>query len=43
MGTGGWEVMHADMDAEGDAEEATAKTRQAAKSKQSVRLAHFKR
>ena len=43
MGTGGWEAMHADMDAEGDAEEATAKARQAAKSKQSVRPAHFKR
>jgi hypothetical protein len=43
MGIGGWEAMHADMDAEGDVEEATAKARQAAKSKQSVRPAHFKR
>ena len=30
------------MDAEGDVEEATAKARQAAKSKQSIRPAHFK-
>jgi surface antigen len=36
-------IKHADMDAEGDVEEATAKARQAAKSKQSVRPAHFKR
>jgi integrase len=43
MGIGGWEAMHADMDAEGDLEEATAKARQAAKSKQSIRPAHFKR
>ena len=43
MGIGGWEAMHADMDAEGDVEEATAKARQAAKSKQSSRPAHFKR
>jgi integrase len=43
MGIGGWEAMHADMDAEGDVEEATAKARQAAKSKQSIRPAHFKR
>jgi integrase len=43
MGIGGWEARHADMDAEGDVEEATAKARQAAKSKQSVRPAHFKR
>ena len=43
MGIGGGEAMHADMDAEGDVEEATAKARQAAKSKQSVRPAHFKR
>ena len=43
MGIGGWEAMHADMDAEGDVEEATVKARQAAKAKQSVRPAHFKR
>jgi hypothetical protein len=43
MGIGGWEAMHADMDAEGDVEEATANARQAAKAKQSVRPAHFKR
>jgi integrase len=41
-------IKHADMDAEGDVEEATApknsgKARQAAKSKQSVRPARFKR
>ena len=42
-GIGGWEAMHADIVAEGDVEEATAKARQAAKSKQSIRPAHFKR
>ena len=43
MGIGGWEAMHVEMDAEDAAEEATANARQAAKSKQSLRPAHFKR
>ena len=43
MGIGGWEAMHVEMDAEDAAEEATAKARQAAKSKRSIRPTHFKR
>ncbi len=43
MGIGGWEAMHTDMDAQSDAEEATAKARQAVKSKQPVRPSRFKR
>ncbi|WP_293883265.1 site-specific integrase [Sphingomonas sp.] len=42
MGIGGWDAMHTEMDAEIDAEEATAKARQAVKSKQSVRPSRFK-
>lgn len=43
MGIGGWDAMHTDMDAESDAEEATAKARQAIKSKEPVRPSRFKR
>ena len=43
MGIGGWDAMHTEMDAEIDAQEETAKARQAVKSKQSIRPAHFKR
>jgi integrase len=43
MGIGGWEAMHADMDAEDAAEEAKAKGRQAAKAKQAVKPPRSKR
>ena len=43
MRIGGWEAMHVEMDAEDAVEEATAKARQTAKSKESIRPAHFKR
>ena len=42
MGIGGWDAMHTEMDAEIDAEEATAKARQAVKAKQPVRSSRFK-
>ena len=43
MGIGGWDAMHTEMDAASDAEEATAKARQAIKSKQPVRPSRLKR
>jgi integrase len=43
MGIGGWDAMHTEMDAASDAEESTAKARQAIKSKQPVRPSRFKR
>lgn len=43
MGIGGWDAMHAEMDAVGDAEEATAKARQAVKTKQATKPPRSKR
>jgi integrase len=42
MGIGGWDAMHTEMNAEIDAQEATAKARQAVKAKQPVRPSRFK-
>jgi integrase len=43
MGIGGWDAMHTEMNAEIDAQEATAKARQAVKAKQPVGPPRFKR
>lgn len=43
MGIGGWDAMHADMNAKDDAEEATAKARQAVKAKQTTKSPRSKR
>jgi integrase len=43
MGIGGWDAMHAEMDAVGDAEEAKAKARQAVKTKQATKPPRSKR
>ena len=42
MGIGGWDAMHTEMNAEIDAQEATAKARQAAKANQPVGPSRFK-
>lgn len=43
MGIGGWDAMHAEMNAVDDAEEATAKARQAIKTKQATKPPRSKR
>ncbi|HEY3695416.1 site-specific integrase [Phenylobacterium sp.] len=43
MGIGGWETMHAEMNAESDAEEANAKSAQASKARQSKKPPRSKR
>ena len=42
VGIGGWDAMHTEMDAASDADEATARARQAVKSKQPGRPSRFR-